>query len=145
MESGLRVGKRSKLHGSSRRRSAADEIDRNSRTGKEKSVWRIACSTLLGSLMVVGLFIALAKLAPMPGRADDDKDRLGGNDKDGRAKIEALRAQVESLQAAVSALQGQVNTLQTQLTAVQSNRALLLGQFVNVDFAMEKGVRAPET
>jgi uncharacterized protein YlxW (UPF0749 family) len=92
--------------------------------------------------MVAGLFMALA---PMPARADDDKDRRRGNDKDTRAEIEALRAEVESLQAAVSALQGQVNTLQTQLTAVQSNRALLLGQFVNVDFAMEKGVRAPET
>jgi hypothetical protein len=29
------------------------------------------------------------------------------------------------------------------LATVKSNRALLLGQFVNVDFSLEKGVRAP--
>jgi hypothetical protein len=29
------------------------------------------------------------------------------------------------------------------LATIKSNRALLLGQFVNVDFAMDKGVRAP--
>jgi hypothetical protein len=37
------------------------------------------------------------------------------------------------LKAEVAALQDQVTTLQTQLAAVQSNHALLLGPFVNVD------------
>ena len=99
-------------------RATADRTNRGLRTANGRTLWRIACSTFLGSLMVAGLFMALAR---MPARADDDKDRRRGNDKDTRAEIEALRAEVESLQAAVSALQGQVTTLQTELAAVQSN------------------------
>jgi septal ring factor EnvC (AmiA/AmiB activator) len=104
-------------------RVTADEIYRGLRTGKERKLWRIACSTFLGSLMVAGLFIFLA---PLPGRANDDEDKRADNQKNRRAEIEALRVQVESLQATVSALQDQVTTLQSQLTAVQSNHALLL-------------------
>jgi hypothetical protein len=129
-------------------RVTADETNRGLRTGKGRKLWRTACLAFLGSLMVAGLFIVLA---PMAVRADED------NDKGIRAEIAALLARVESLQSTISALQsqvgslqtsnatlkGQVTALQTQLATVKSNRALLLGQFVNVDFAMEKGVRAP--
>jgi hypothetical protein len=103
--------------------------------------------------MVAGFFFALA---PLPARADDDKDT--------RAEIAGLRAQVESLRAAVSALESQVSTLQagnttlqneinslqtsntalqSQLVAVQSNHALLLGPFVSVDPNPEIGVIGP--
>src|ERR1700741_137174 len=88
-------------------RAPADESDRGFRTGKEKKVWHIDCSTFLGSLMVVGLFIALA---PIPARADDDRGGRRGNDKDRAADLPALRAQVESLQTTVSALESQVST-----------------------------------
>jgi hypothetical protein len=124
-------------------RVTADETNRGLRTGKGRKLWRTACLAFLGSLMVAGLFIVLA---PMAVRADEDNDIHRGredNDKGIRAEIAALLARVESLQSTISALQGQVTALQTQLATVKSNRALLLGQFVNVDFAMEKGVRAP--
>jgi hypothetical protein len=76
---------------------------------------------------------------PMPGHADDDKDKHPGhedNDKGILAKIAALEAQV-------GALQDEVKTLQGQLAAVQSNHALLLGPFVNVDPNPEIGVIGP--
>src|SRR6201987_4031861 len=100
----------------------AAEINRGLRTAKGSKLWRIACSTFLWSLMVAGLFIVLA---PMPGHADDDrdKDRHRGhedNDKEIRAEITALQAQVSSLQATVSTLQDQVNSLQTSNTALQN-------------------------
>jgi len=47
------------------------------------------------------------------------------------------------LQAQVAALQAQVNSLQAQLAGVQSNHALLLGPFVNVDPNPEIGVIGP--
>jgi FtsZ-binding cell division protein ZapB len=128
-------------------RATADRTNHGLRTGNGRKLWRIARSTFLGSLMVAGLFIALA---PMPGRSDDDKDRREDNDKGIRAEIAALQAQVASLQSTVSALQNQVNTLQTsnttlqsQLAAVQSNHALLLGPFVSVDPNPEIGVIGP--
>jgi len=69
-------------------RAIAEQIDRGLRTGKEKSVWRIACSTFLWSSMVAGLFIVLA---PMPARADDDKDRRGDNDTRAQIAINPLQ------------------------------------------------------
>jgi hypothetical protein len=124
----------------------ADEINRDLRTGKGSKLWHIACSTFLGSLMVAGLLIVLA---PMPGRADNDKGIP--------AEIAALLAQVESLQSTVSALQsqvgslqtsnatlqGQVTAFQTQLATVQSNKALGLGPFVSVVSGLVDGVNGP--
>jgi hypothetical protein len=124
----------------------ADEINRDLRIGKGSKLWHIACSTFLGSLMVAGLLIVLA---PMPGRADNDKGIP--------AQIAALLAQVESLQSTVSALQsqvgslqtsnatlqGQVTALQTQLATVQSNKALELGPFVSVVSGLVDGVNGP--
>jgi hypothetical protein len=52
--------------------------------------------------MVAALFIVLA---PMPGHADDDKDRRGDNDKEIRAEIAALKAQVADLQSQINKLQ----------------------------------------
>jgi hypothetical protein len=145
-------------------RATADEKDRGLRIGKRGNLRRLACSTLIGSLMAAGLVFTLA---PRPARADEDNDiHRGGedNDKGIRAEIAALQAQVASLRSTVSGLQVQASalqtantslqngfnnlqssnvTLETQLATVKSNRALLLGQFVNVDFAIEKGVRAP--
>jgi len=131
-------------------RATADESNRGFRTGKGRRLWRIASLTFLGFLTVAGLFFAVT---PLPVRADNDEDSGHGrkdNDKEIRAEITALRAQVSSLQATVSTLQDQVNslqtsntTLQTQLAAVQSNHALLLGPFVNVDPNPEIGVIGP--
>ena len=100
--------------------------------------------------MAAGLFVAFA---PMPARADNDKDSRRGRDDDDRgirAEVEALRAQVISLVRTVSTLQSQVHsletsnaTLQTHLAAVQSNHALLLGPFVSVDPNPEIGVIGP--
>src|SRR5258705_3430288 len=73
-------------------RATADETNRGLRIGKGRKLRRIACSTFLGSLMVAVLFIVLA---PMPARADDDKDRRG--DKDTRAEIAINPLQVALL------------------------------------------------
>ena len=138
-------------------RGTADEISRSYRTGKRRSLWRIASLAFLGSLTVAGLFIAST---PLPVRADDDEDsRHGREDND-----KGIRAEITALQATVSALQSQVNTLQTanadlqkeinslqtsntklqsQLTAMQSNPTLALGPFVSVDPNPEIGVRGP--
>ena len=124
----------------------ANEVNRDLRTGKERSLGRIACSTFFWSLIGAGLFIVLA---PMPGRADNDKGIP--------ARIAALMAQVESLQSTVSALQsqvgslqtsnatlqGQVTALQTQLATVQSNKALGLGPYVSVVWGLVDGVNGP--
>jgi hypothetical protein len=107
-------------------RAAADEIKRGSQTEEKGSFWRIASSAILGYLAAVGLLIAL--LAPFPASADDGKGIP--------AEIAALQAQVASLQSTVSALQ-------EQLATVQSNHALLLGPFVNVDPNPEIGVVGP--
>jgi hypothetical protein len=122
-------------------RATADETNRGLRTGKERSFWRIASLTFLGSLTVAGLLIAIAPL-----RADEDKDKRHeheDNDKEIRAEIAALKAQVADLQNQVSSLQTSNATLQSQLTAVQSNHALLLGPFVTVDPNPKIGVRGP--
>jgi hypothetical protein len=114
----------------------ADEISRSCRTGKERSFWRIASLTFLGILTIAAFFAAVA---PLPARADNDKDSGHGhedNDKVILAKIAALEAQV-------AALQDQVSTLQSQLATVQSNNALLLGPFVSVDPNPEIGVIGP--
>jgi trimeric autotransporter adhesin len=128
----------------------ANEVNRSLRTRKGRSHGRIKCSILLGPLMAAGLFVALA---PMPVRADNDEDSRRGREDDDRgirAEVAALRAQVTSLQTTVSTLQSQVDslqtsntTLQTHLAAVQSNHALLLGPFVNVDPNPEIGVIGP--
>jgi hypothetical protein len=121
----------------------ADQTNCGLRTGKGSELWRIACLTLLGSLMVAGLSIVLA---PMSARADDDKDGHRGhedNDKGIRAEIAALKAQVADLQSQVNSLQTSNTTLQKQLAAVQSNHALLLGPFVTVDPNPEIGVIGP--
>jgi FtsZ-binding cell division protein ZapB len=133
-----------------RGRVTADEMNRGLRTGKERSFWRIASLTFLGSLTVAGLFVAVV---PMPVRADDDENSRHGhedNDRGLRAEITALQAQLASLQSTVSALQDQVNSLQatntalkSQVAAVQSNHALLLGPFVSVDPNPEIGVIGP--
>ena len=89
----------------------ADEINRGLGTGKGSKLWRIACSTFLGPLMMAGLFVAVE---PLPVRADHDEDSRPGhedNDKGIRSEIAALQAQVASMQSTVSGLQGQVNTL----------------------------------
>ena len=122
-------------------RATADETNRGLQSGKERSFWRIAGLTSLGSLTVAGLLIAIAPL-----RADEDKDKRHeheDNDKEIRAEIAALKAQVADLQNQVSSLQTSNATLQSQLTAVQSNHALLLGPFVNVDPNPEIGVIGP--
>src|ERR1700730_17123495 len=139
-------------------RATAEETNRGLRIGKGRKLRRIACSTFLGSLMVAGLFIALA---PTPARADDDKDRRG---EEIREEIAALRAQFKSLQSTVSALESQIDTLQagntklrdeinslktsntmlqSQLVAVQSNPVLTLGPFVSVNPNPKFGVKGP--
>jgi hypothetical protein len=136
----------------------AEETNRGWRNGKGRTLRRIACSTFPGSLIVAGLFIALAHT---PARADEDKDTRG---EDIRAEIAALRVQFKSLQSTVSTLESQIDTLQagnttlqneikslktsnatlqTLLAAVQSNHALLLGPFVSVDPNPEIGVIGP--
>jgi hypothetical protein len=129
-------------------RATADEINRGLRTRKERSFWRIACSTFLGSLTLAGLLVAVA---PLPVRADNDEESRHGredNDRGIRAEITALQAQVASLQSTVSALQDQVNSLQTSNTALQNQLAhaknvLALDPFVSVDPNPEIGVIGP--
>jgi hypothetical protein len=115
-------------------RAAADEIKVDLQTEEKRFFWRTASSAILRYFMAVGLLVAL--LAPLPASADDDKDlnhRHEDNDKGIRAEIAALKAQVTALQDQVKSLQSSNATLQEQLAAVQSNHALLLGPFVNVD------------
>jgi hypothetical protein len=136
--------------------------DRDLRAGKERSLGRIACSAFFWSLIVAGLFIVLA---PMPGRADNDRDIHPGredNEKGIRAEIAALHAQVASLQSTVSSLEGQVSALQkantgqqneiknlqTSNTTLQNQLAnaknvLALDPFVSVDPNPEIGVIGP--
>jgi cell division protein FtsB len=114
-------------------RATAEETSRASRIGKGRSFGRIASLTILRSLIAAGFVVALA---PLPAQADEEER---GRDK----KFEALEAKLESLQATVSALESQIDTLQKQLAAVQSNHALLLGPFVNVDPNPEIGVIGP--
>jgi hypothetical protein len=138
-------------------RLTADEMNRGLRTGKVSKLWRIACSTFLGSLMVAGMFIVLA---PMPASADDNKDirhgREDNDDKGIRAEIAAVQAEVISLRSTVSGLQGQVTslqnsnaklqgqvtTLQNQLTAARN--VLALAPFVSVDPNEDIGVAGPQ-
>jgi len=136
-------------------RAIADEINRGLRTAKGSKLLRIVYSTFLGPLLVAGLFIVLA---PLPARADDDKDRHRGhedNDKGIRTEIAALQAQVAALQSAVSTLQtantdqqNEINSLQTSNTALQNQLAhaknvLALDPFVSVDPNPEIGVIGP--
>jgi len=60
------------------------------------------------------------------------------------AHAQSVPAQISTLQSQVAALQAQVNALQAQLAGVQSNHALLLGPFVNVDPNPEIGVIGPK-
>jgi hypothetical protein len=113
-------------------------MNRALRTGKGRSFWRIASLTFLWPLTVAGLVFALA---PTSARA-----AAGGVP----AEIAALQAQVAELQSIVHTLQDQVSALQAsntalqrELAAVQSNKALLLGPFVNVDPNPENGVIGP--
>jgi trimeric autotransporter adhesin len=117
-------------------RETAEEMTCGLRTGKGRSLWRIACSTFLGTLTVA---VFLAAVAALPARADSDEDsrhRQEDNDK-------GIRAEIGTLEVQVADLQNQVNTLRGQLGAVQSNHALLLGPFVNVDPNREIGVIGP--
>ena len=156
----IRVTNRTDISG----RVTADETNGSLGIGKRKNLQPIACSILVVSLMMEGL---LFTLAPIPAQADEENDlhrRREDNDKGIRAEIAALQAHVASLHSIVSGLQNQIGALETanaslqdrfdslqasntalekQLATIKANRALLLGQFVNVDFAMEKGVRAP--
>jgi FtsZ-binding cell division protein ZapB len=99
-----------------RGRATAHEMNRGLRTRKEKSFWRIASLTFLGSLMVAGFFVVVA---PMPAHADNDKDKHEDNDKGIRAEIAALQAQVSALQTANTAQQNEINSLQTSNTNLQ--------------------------
>lgn len=124
-------------------RPTADEINRGLRTREEIIIRHIGSLIILGSLMAVGLFVALA---PLSASADNDENSHHGrenNDKGIGAEITALQAQVASLQSTVSSLQGQVTALHSQLAAVQSNHALALGPFVSVDPNPEIGVIGP--
>jgi hypothetical protein len=137
----IRVVNRTDIRG----RGTADEMNRGLRTGK-----RLARMGGLVAFIAAGLLVAVA---PLPARADDDKDRHRrheDNDKGIRAEIAALQAQVTALQDQVNKLQtantdqqDEIDRLQTQLTAVQSNHALLLGPFVSVDPDPEIGVIGP--
>jgi hypothetical protein len=84
-------------------------------------------------LAAIGLLVAL--LAPLPASADDGKGIP--------AEIAALKTQVADLQDQVNRLQSSNTMLQKQLATVQSNHALLLGPFVNVDPNPEIGVIGP--
>jgi hypothetical protein len=147
-------------------RAPAAEKNRHSRTGKNRSFWRIASLIFLGSLTAASFFIAVA---PLPARADEDSRH--GHEDNIHEEIAALQAQVAALQHQVNTLQtansdqqkeinslqtsnaklqNQVNSLQTsntalqkELAAVQSNHALALGPFVSVDPNPEVGVRGP--
>jgi hypothetical protein len=117
-------------------RATAEEIN-SLRTGKGRS-WRIGGLSFPRSLTMVGLVFALA---PASARA-----AAGGVP----AEIAALQTQVAELQSIVHTLQDQVSALQAsntalhrELAAVQSNKALLLGPFVNVDPNPENGVIGP--
>ena len=124
-------------------RATADGMNRRVRTGKERSFWHVAGLSFLGSIMVAGLLIAVA---PLPARADNEEDSRHGHedkDKDIRAEIAALKAQVVDLQNQVNSLQTSNTMLHKQLAAIQSNHALLLGPFVNVDPNPEVGVIGP--
>jgi hypothetical protein len=129
-------------------RATANEINCGLRTGKGRSFWRATSSAILGSLMVAGLFVAVA---PMPVRADLDevlRHEHEDNDKGLRAEIAALQAQVASLQSTVSALEDQVNSLQSSNTALQTQLAnaknvLALAPFVSVDPNPQLGVAGP--
>jgi septal ring factor EnvC (AmiA/AmiB activator) len=119
-----------------RGRATANETNRGLRTGKGRSLWRIVCSMFLSCLTLAGLLVAVA---PLPARADNDKDsrhEREDNDRGIRAEIAALKASVSALESQVSTLQTanadlqkEITTLETQLAAVKSNRALLLGPF----------------
>jgi hypothetical protein len=137
----IRVVNRTDIRG----RGTADEMNRGLRTGR-----RLARMGGLVAFIAAGLLVAVA---PLPARADDDKDRHRrheDNDKGIRAEIAALQAQVAALQDQVNKLQtantdqqDEIDRLQTQLAAVQSNHALLLGPFVSVDPDPEIGVIGP--
>jgi hypothetical protein len=116
---------------------AACELERNEAFGATTGL------TLLGSLTVAVFF---ATLAPLPANADNGEGSRHGhedNDKGIRAEIAALKAQVAALQDQVNSLQTSNTTLQKELATVQSNHALLLGPFVNVDPNPEIGVIGP--
>jgi hypothetical protein len=129
-----------------------------------KKYRRIACITLLGSSIMVMLFLAFA---PALARAEDDKkwrDGRADDDRRLREEIANLREKVDSLRLAFSAIESEVKTLETgnstlqgqikslqadntslqsQLTAVQANHVLLLGPFVSLDPDPEIGVAGP--
>jgi hypothetical protein len=106
-------------------RATADKIKPGSQNEKNGYFWDIASSAIPGSLLAIGLLVAL--LAPLPARADE-----GG-----------IPVEIAALKAQVAALQKQVTTLQTQLTAVQSNKAFGLGPFVSVVSGLVDGVNGP--
>jgi hypothetical protein len=123
----------------------AEDMNRGLRTGK--ALGRIAGSSVLGSLMAAGLFVAFT---PMPASADEDErarhkegEALEAKVASLEAIVYALRSQVGSLRTSNDALQSQVKALQTQLATVQSNPALALGPFVSVDPNPEIGVIGP--
>jgi septal ring factor EnvC (AmiA/AmiB activator) len=116
----------------------ADEINRGLRTEKGSKLWRIACSTCLGPLMMAGLFVAVE---PLPVRADRDEDSRPGhedNEKGIRAEITALQAQVAALQTANTSLQNAFNSLQAsnaklqnQVSSLQTSNTTLQNQLAN--------------
>jgi hypothetical protein len=105
------------------------------KTEEKRGFWGIVSSALPEYLMAVGLFVALT---PLPASANNDD-----NGKGIPAELAALQAQVASLQDQVNSLQASNTTLQRELATVQSNHALLLGPFVNVDPNPEIGVIGP--
>jgi hypothetical protein len=96
----------------------AHKIKRGLPTRIGKSLWSASLPFL--GFLAVNVLIAFT---PMPGRADEDKDRHPrheDNDKGIRAEIAALQAQVAALQSIVGTLQTKSSTQQAQITVLQS-------------------------
>jgi hypothetical protein len=115
-------------------RVTAERINRDSRDRTASIFKRVTGLIIPGSLIAASFLVTLA---PMPARAEENKEGA-------HQEIEALEAKVESLQRNVSALQGQISALQSQLEMVQSNAALALGPFLVVDPNSELGVAGPQ-
>lgn len=123
----------------------ADKIKHGLRSEKKRSQWCISGLPGLGSLMATGIFVALTLLPARAGQGGVPAEIAAL-----QAQVTALQSQVKTLQTANTDQQNEINslkasdaTLQKRLAAVQSNHALLLGPFVNVDPNPEIGVIGP--
>jgi len=94
-------------------------------------------STLLFSLTVAGLLVALAPMLGMAGEAKPGEQQEYERGKPEEQKeLEALKAEVASLRAEVSALQSRLATIET-------NNSLKLGPFIVFNPGQENGVVGP--